>query len=142
MNENGNSNEFENADTVSIVIDTFNTAFENFELPACIAITDSEGLVLHTVGNCPDLEFLEGMLAGFIISFEQLKNQVNVSFKEDTKAIAIDFGENAYYIHSIINTELFLVARSSGNLLWRAIPFLKGICDTLDQLNVIIEKED
>ena len=142
MNENDNSNEFENADTVSIVIDTFNSAFENFELPACIAITDSEGLVLHSVGNCPDLAFLEGILAGFIISFDQLKNQVNSSFKEDPRGIAIDFGDNAYYIYSILNTKLFLVAKSSENLLWRAIPFLKGICQTLDQINVIIEDDE
>ena len=142
MNEYDKTNDFENADTVSIVIETYNTAFENFELPACIAITDSGGLVLHTVGNCPNLEFLEGILAGFITAFDQMKIQLNQSFKEDPRAIAIDFNDNAYYIYSIQNTELFLVARSSENLLWRAIPFLKGICVTLDQINVIIEEEE
>ena len=127
MGDTDNKDEFENADTVSIVIETFDTAFENFDLPACIAITDSEGLVLHTVGNCPDLAFLEGILAGFITAYDQMKAQLNQSFKENPKAIAIDFADNGYYIYSIENTNLFLVARSGGNLLWRAIPFLKGI---------------
>lgn len=140
MNDTGSPIDYENTDTVAIVIETFDTAFENFELPACIALTDSEGLVLHTVGNCPDLSFLEGILAGFISAYDQMKKQLNQSFKEDPRAIAIDFADNAYYIYSIQNTNLFLVARSSENLLWRAIPFLKGICLTLDQINIIIEE--
>ncbi|MHA1991144.1 MAG: hypothetical protein ACW981_17435 [Candidatus Hodarchaeales archaeon] len=140
MNETDPSKEFVDTDTVSIVIETFNTAFENFDLPACIALTDSEGLALHTVGNCPDLSFLEGILAGFITAFDQMKTQINQSFKENPRGIAIDFADNGYYIYSIQNTELFLVARSSEDLIWRAIPFLKGICLTLDQINVIIEE--
>src|SRR3989304_5478693 len=122
-------------DPVRIVIETFESAFKDFELPAsCIAIVDSNGLSLHTTGACPSLELFEGILGGIISAFERLRESLKASFNEVVSLITIELEEFSYYVDDIPNTDLYLVARTRKDLLFKAYPFLANVANTLHQL--------
>ena len=129
-------------DIVKIVSDAFVSAFESqFDLPVCIALVDSNGLALHAVGHCPNLEFFEGILGSLITAFESLRTQTNKSFGAKPDSITVEFDENyTYYVDDIKRTELYFVARTDTSLVYKLQPALKGIVKKIEDIILLQTK--
>lgn len=129
-------------DFVNIVMDTFISVFDKqFNFPICIALVDSNGLTLHTIGQCPNLEFFEGILGSLITAFENLRTQTSKSFGDKPDSITVEFDkDHTYYVDDIKRTELYLVARTDTALIYKAQPFLKGIVKKIEDIIVLQTK--
>lgn len=134
----------EDEDVVRIVIDIFNEAFGSFDLPACIAIIDSDGLALVTAGLCPELGLFEGQMASIVTSFETLKAQFTTSFNDDLNLFTLEFENQAFYVDDLkTGAGLYLVAHSENNsLLLKARPFLANIVEKIEMMFNIQEGGD
>ncbi|MHA2364370.1 MAG: hypothetical protein ACXAC7_10465 [Candidatus Hodarchaeales archaeon] len=132
--------ESEAEDIISIVIDIFNQSFSQIDLPACIAIVDTDGFTLVTTGLCPEMGLFEGQIATAVASFESLKERFLTSFNESLNLITLEFDDQAFYMDDLHKSgaDLYLVAQcSSINLLVKARPFLTSIVQKIELMFTI-----
>ena len=119
---------------VHLVIELFQQALGDLDLPACISLLDAEGLTLYSVGQCDDLSY-----ANLVILFEESKKQLERLNKIPTGLIINTNTGLSYYIHELGNTRLFVVVYSEYATMLNIFPLLEVISDRTEQL---IEAED
>lgn len=115
------------------LISIIEEALGGIELPGtCLSLVDSDGLIIHSVGGCGELAFLESLHAHLITSFEATLTQLeNLNQKLDS--IVISAGETVFYVDDLTGgTGLYLIIRTTPELMNKVLPFLKSVVRTIE----------
>lgn len=115
------------------VISVIDEVFGDIQLPGtCISLVDSDGLVIHSIGECDDLPVLESLNAHLITSFENTLTQLR-SLNQVLDSIVISTAEAAFYIDDLRGgTGLLLIIRTTSKLMYKVLPFLKNFVRTIE----------
>lgn len=115
------------------VISVIDEVFGDIQLPGtCISLVDSDGLVIHSIGECDDLPVLESLNAHLITSFENTLTQLT-SLNQVLDSIVISTAEAAFYIDDLRGgTGLLLIIRTTSKLMYKVLPFLKNFVRTIE----------
>jgi hypothetical protein len=115
------------------VISVIEETFGGIELPGtCISLVDTDGLVIHSVGECDELSILESLNAHLITSFENTLAQM-ISLNQVLDSIILSTGETVFYVDDLSGgTGLFLVIRTQPKMLEKVMPFLKSLVRTIE----------
>ncbi|MFX0120668.1 MAG: hypothetical protein ACFE9A_14895 [Candidatus Hodarchaeota archaeon] len=115
------------------VISVIDEVFGDIQLPGtCISLVDSDGLVIHSIGECDDLPVLESLNAHLITSFENTLTQLR-SLNQVLDSIVISTAEAAFYIDDLRGgTGLLLIIRTTSKLMHKVLPFLKNFVRTIE----------
>ncbi len=107
--------------------------FGEIEIPGtCISLVDSDGLVIHNEGECDDLPILESLNAHLITSFESTLTQL-ISLNQILDSIVLNTGETAFYVDDLTGgAGLYLIIRTSSDLLNKVLPFLKNLVRSIE----------
>ena len=114
---------------IGVIVETFG----GIELPGtCISLVDSDGLVIHSEGECDDLFMHESLNAYLILSFENTLAQLG-GLNQILDSLVINTGDAVYYVDDLSGgTGLFLIIRTSPKLMNRVLPFLKSLVKTIE----------
>lgn len=115
------------------VISVIEETFGGIELPGtCISLVDTDGLVIHSVGECDELTILESLNAHLITSFETTLTQM-ISLNQILDSIILSTGETVFYVDDLSGgTGLFLIIRTHPELLQKVLPFLKSLVRSIE----------
>ncbi|MFX1336063.1 MAG: hypothetical protein ACFFAM_16655 [Promethearchaeota archaeon] len=115
------------------VISVIDEVFGDIQLPGtCISLVDSDGLVIHSIGECDDLPVLESLNAHLITSFENTLTQLT-SLNQVLDSIVISTAEAAFYIDDLRGgTGLLIIIRTTSKLMHKVLPFLKNFVKTIE----------
>ncbi|MHA2224471.1 MAG: hypothetical protein ACXAC8_04665 [Candidatus Hodarchaeales archaeon] len=115
------------------LISVIDETFGGIELPStCISLVDSDGLIIHSVGECDELMRLEGLNAHLIMSFETTLTEL-ISLNQILDSLVINTGETTFYVDDLSGgSGLFLIIRTSPKLMNKVLPFLKSFVKTIE----------
>lgn len=115
------------------IINVMEETFGEIEIPGtCISLVDSDGLVIHNEGECDDLPILESLNAHLITSFESTLTQL-ISLNQILDSIVLNTGETAFYVDDLTGgAGLYLIIRTSSDLLNKVLPFLKNLVRSIE----------
>jgi hypothetical protein len=111
----------------SELIGDFEDVFGGIDLPACISICDTEGLLIYSVGACENQWILESLYSSLVKSFESTQEQLNLT-NESLDSLLITTGSKVYYIDEISHEfELYMIIQTDPELMNKVLPFLKSL---------------
>jgi hypothetical protein len=114
------------------VIAVMEEAFGGMDLPACISLVDSDGLVIYNIGSCDDQLILESLNAYLIMSFEKTMEQLIV-LSEVLDSLVINTGNKVFYVDDLRGGQnMFIIVQTSPELMNRVLPFLKSVVSTIE----------
>lgn len=115
------------------LISVIDEAFGGIELPGtCISLVDTDGLVIHSVGECDELMALEGLNAHLITSFESTLTEL-IALNQILDSIVLNTGATTFYVDDLSGgSGLFLIIRTSPKLMNKVLPFLKSFVRTIE----------
>jgi hypothetical protein len=116
------------------VISVIEEAFGDIDIPACISLVDTDGLIIHSIGStCGDQIFLESLNAHLIMSFELTMEKL-LALNEILDSLVVHTGEKVFYIDDIRGREgLFIIVESNPNLMNKVLPFLKNFVQSIEK---------
>ena len=105
------------------VISVIEETFGGIELlGTCISIVDSDGLVIHSVGECIELGVHESLNAHLITSFENTQEQLK-SLDQVLDSIVLNTGETVFYIDDLSSgSGLFFIVQTNPDLMQKVLP--------------------
>jgi len=114
------------------VIKVIEDTFQGIDLAACISLVDNDGLVVHSIGECPDQWFLESMNAYLISAFESTLTQL-LDLNQILDSLVINTGESVFYIDDLRGkADLYIIIRTSQKLMNKVLPFLKNFVRAIE----------
>jgi len=114
------------------VIKVIEDTFQGIDLAACISLVDSDGLVVHSIGECADQWLLESLNAYLIMSFESTLSQL-LDLNQILDSLVINTGESVFYIDDLRGkTDLYIIIRTSQKLMNKVLPFLKNFVRAIE----------
>lgn len=114
------------------VIKVIEETFLGIDLAACISLVDNDGLVVHSIGECPDQWFLESMNAYLISAFESTLSQL-LDLNQILDSLVINTGESVFYIDDLRgHNDLYIIIRTSQKLMNKVLPFLKNFVRAIE----------
>ncbi|UCE14287.1 MAG: hypothetical protein JSV04_03700 [Candidatus Heimdallarchaeota archaeon] len=115
------------------LISVIDEVLGGIELPGtCLSLVDSDGLVIHSVGGCGELTVLESLHAHLITSFENTLSQLD-NFNQKLDSIVINAGDTVFYVDDLTGgTGLYLIIRTTPELMNKVLPFLKTVVQTIE----------
>ena len=125
------------------VISVIEETFGGIELlGTCISIVDSDGLVIHSVGECKELGAHESLNAHLITSFESTLKQLN-SLDQVLESIVLNTGETVFYIDDLSGeTGLYFIVQTSPNLMQKVLPILKSLVRSIELALQVMAQQD
>ena len=114
------------------VIKVIEETFQGIDLAACISLVDSDGLVVHSIGECADQWLLESLNAYLIMSFESTLSQL-LDLNQILDSLVINTGESVFYIDDLRGkNDLYIIIRTSQKLMNKVLPFLKNFVRAIE----------
>ena len=115
-------------DVIKVIDDTF----QGIDLAACISLVDNDGLVIHSIGECADQWLLESLNAYLIMSFESTLSKL-LDLNQILDSLVINTGDSVFYIDDLRGkTDLYLIIRTSQELMNKVLPFLKNFVRAIE----------
>ncbi len=115
------------------IIKIFNSVFSGIDLPACISLVDSDGLLIYSVGECADQWSLESMFSYLIMSFESTREKLKLT-DEFLDSLVVATKIKVYYVDDISGElDLYMIIQTSPNLMNKVLPFLKNIVTSVEK---------
>ncbi|MFW9854536.1 MAG: hypothetical protein ACFFFG_05730 [Candidatus Thorarchaeota archaeon] len=107
-------------------------ALSGMELPACISLVDSDGLVVYSIGNCLETVILESFNAYLIMSFESTTSKLE-SMNEILDYQILNTGDKSIYVDDLRGSEgLFIIVQAGPAVMTKILPFLKSFVSTVE----------
>jgi len=114
------------------VISVMEEAFGGMDLPACISLVDSDGLVVYNIGACEDQLILESLNAYLIMAFENTLEQLLI-LNEVLDSLVINTGKKVFYVDDLRGGHnMFIIVQTSPELMNKVLPFLKNVVNTFE----------
>lgn len=114
------------------VIATLENTFSGMDLPACISLVDSDGLVVYSVGACEEQWILESLNAHLIMSFESTLEKL-IMLDEVLDSLVISAGNKVFYVNDLRGGQgLYIIVQTSPSLMNKVLPFLKNVVDAME----------
>ena len=115
------------------IIKTFDSVFSGIDLPACISLVDSDGLLIYSVGECADQWVLESLFSYLIMSFELTQDKLKLT-NEHLDSLVVTTKTKVFYIDDISgNLDLYIIIQTSPDLMSKVLPFLKNIVTSVEK---------
>lgn len=114
------------------VIKVIEETFQGIDLAACIALVDSDGLVIYSVGECADQWILEGLNAYLIMSFESTLHKL-MELNQILDSLVVNTGQSVFYIDDLRGgSNMYIIIRTSPELMNKVLPFLKNFVKAIE----------
>ena len=115
------------------IIKIFNSVFSGIDLPACISLVDSDGLLIYSVGECEDQWVLESLFSYLIMSYESTREKLKLT-DENLDSLVVSTKKKVFYVDDISgNFDLYMILQTSPNLMNKVLPFLKNIVTSVEK---------
>ena len=115
------------------IIQIFNSVFSGIDLPACISLVDSDGLLIYSVGECEDQWVLESMFSYLIMSYESTREKLKLT-DEYLDSLVVSTKKKVFYVDDITGKfDLYMILQTSPNLMNKVLPFLKNIVTSVEK---------
>ena len=115
------------------IIKIFNSVFSGIDLPACISLVDSDGLLIYNVGECADQWSLESMFSYLIMSYESTREKLKLT-DEFLDSLVVATKRKVYYVDDLSGElNLYMIIQTSPNLMNKVLPFLKNIVTSVEK---------
>jgi len=115
------------------IIKTFDSVFSGIDLPACISLVDSNGLLIYSVGECADQWVLESLFSSLISSFELTQENLKLA-KEQLDSLVVTTERKVFYIDDISGKfDLYIIIQTVPDLMNKVLPFLKNIVTLVEK---------
>lgn len=116
----------------SDLIAVIEEALSGMELPACMSLVDTDGLVVYSIGNCLETVLLESFNAHLIMSFESTMTEL-LGLNEVLDYQILNTGDKSIYIDDLRGSEgLFIIVQTNPEIMTKILPFLKSFVSSVE----------
>jgi hypothetical protein len=115
------------------VIAVFQEALSDIQLPACITLSDEEGLILYSIGDCGDDIVIESVNAQLIMAYESLRTSL-VDSKRELDYLLTSSSECSYFIDNLNSGKHFMIVRTKEEIMMKILPFLRSVTDSIQKM--------
>ncbi|MFW9854873.1 MAG: hypothetical protein ACFFFG_07415 [Candidatus Thorarchaeota archaeon] len=116
----------------SDLIAVMEEALSGMELPACISLVDTDGLVVYSVGDCLETILLESFNAHAIMSFESTMTEL-LGLNEVLDYQILNTGDLSIYIDDLRGSQgLYIIVHTAPAVMTKILPFLKSFVTTVE----------